>query len=240
MFVEHKFYVGLSDVNINKELTNTSLLKHLEDVAGIHSEIAGFGLTDIEKTRRSWILLGWKVKVLKRPLVNDTVIIKTWSRSIDKFYAFRDFEIRDQYDDIVAIATSKWIFIDIDKGKIVKVTDDVIESYKQENKQVFEEYDLPKLKEPENFELEADFKITRNLIDINKHVHNIHYLDIAKECMPENICFGNELNEFEITYKKEIKLGDIVKVEYKKEDDYHYIAIKSMDKSIVHSIIKLK
>lgn len=240
MFVEHKFYVGLSDVNINKELTNTSLLKHLEDVAGIHSEIAGFGLTDIEKTRRSWILLGWKVKVLKRPLVNDTVIIKTWSRSIDKFYAFRDFEIRDQYDDIVAIATSKWIFIDIDKGKIVKVTDDVIESYKQENKQVFEEYDLPKLKEPENFELEADFKITRNLIDINKHVHNIHYLDIAKECMPENICFGNELNEFEITYKKEIKLGDTVKVEYKKEDDYHYIAIKSMDKSIVHSIIKLK
>lgn len=240
MFVEHKFYVGLSDVNINKELTNTSLLKHLEDVAGIHSEIAGFGLTDIEKTRRSWILLGWKVKVLKRPLVNDTVIIKTWSRSIDKFYAFRDFEIRDQYDDIVAIATSKWIFIDIDKGKIVKVTDDVIESYKQENKQVFEEYDLPKLKEPENFELESDFKITRNLIDINKHVHNIHYLDIAKECMPEDICFGNELNEFEITYKKEIKLGDIVKAEYKKEDDYHYITIKSIDKSTIHSIIKLK
>lgn len=77
MFVEHKFYIGLSDINPLKELSNTCLLKYLEDVAGLHSEIAGYGVTDMDKTRKSWILLSWKVDVKKRPLINDTLTVKT-------------------------------------------------------------------------------------------------------------------------------------------------------------------
>lgn len=240
MFVEHKFYIGLSDINTEKELTNTCLLKYLEDVAGLHSEIAGYGVSDMNTTRKSWILLSWKVKVLNRPLVNDTLNIKTWSRCIDKFYAFRDFEVRNQYDEVICIATSKWVFIDIDKGKLVKISDEVAEKYKPESKNVFEEYDLEKLKEPDNYINKTDFKITRNLIDINKHLHNIYYLDIAKEALPEDIGLSNELNNFEIMYKKEIKLGETVKAIYSKDRDYHYITIKNEDESIIHSIIRLK
>ncbi len=186
MFVEHKFYIGLSDINPLKELTNTCLLKYLEDVAGLHSEMAGYGVTDMDKTRKSWILLSWKVEVKKRPLINDSLTVKTWSRCIDRFYAFRDFEVKDQYGDVVCIATSKWVFIDIDKGKLVKVSDEIASQYKpEENTHVFEEHDLEKLKEPSNEISKTEFKITRNLIDINKHLHNIYYLDIAKEALPE-------------------------------------------------------
>ena len=240
MFVEHKFYIGLSDINISKELTNTSLLKHLEDVAGLHSEIAGYGITDIEKTRKSWILLSWKVKVIKRPLVNDTLKVKTWSRKIDRFYAFRDFEVRDQYDNVVCIATSKWVFMDIDKLKIQKVGEEVIKKYKQEtNSHVFEDEDIEKLIEPENHINKIEYKITRSMIDINQHLHNIYYLDIAKEVLPEDVYLKNELNNFIIMYKKEVKLGEIVKAYYSKVNDYHYVTIKSQD-DVLHAIIKLK
>ena len=240
MFVEHKFYIGLSDINISKELTNTSLLKHLEDVAGLHSEIAGYGITDIEKTRKSWILLSWKVKVIKRPLVNDTLKVKTWSRKIDRFYAFRDFEVRDQYDNVVCIATSKWVFMDIDKLKIQKVGEEVIKKYKQEtNSHVFEDEDIEKLIEPENHINKIEYKITRSMIDINQHLHNIYYLDIAKEVLPEDVYLKNELNNFIIMYKKEVKLGELLKAYYSKVNDYHYLTIKSQD-DVLHAIIKLK
>lgn len=241
MFVEHKFYIRLSDINPLKELSNTCLLKYLEDVAGLHSEIAGYGVTDMDKTRKSWILLSWKVDVKKRPLINDTLTVKTWSRYIDRFYAFRDFEVRDQYNDIVCIATSKWVFIDIDKGKLVKISNEIAEKYKPETgTHVFEEYDIDKLKEPSNEISRIEFKITRNLIDINKHLHNIYYLDIAKEALPEEIALSCELNNFEIMYKKEIKLGDTVKAIYSYENSFHYITIKSEDESIIHAIIRLK
>ena len=241
MFVEHEFYLGLSDVNTNKELVNSNLLKHLEDVAGMHSEIAGFGFTDIEKTRRSWVLLAWKVEIKKRPLVNDTLKIKTWSRCIEKIYAYRDFEVRDQYGDVVAIASSKWIFIDIDTEKFIKIPEEVIEKYKQEDIQVFEEKDLGRLKEPSSFYInKINFKITRNMIDVNKHLHNTYYLDIAKEALPEEIALNHEFNNFEIMYKKEIKLGDIVKAIYTKEEDTNYVIIKNEDETLLHAIIKLK
>ena len=239
MFVKHSFYIGLSDVNILMELTNTSLLKYLENVASMHSEMVGYGLTDINKTRKTWVLLAWKVEVKKRPLINDTLIIKTWSRKIDKFYAYRDFEVRNQYDEIVAIASSKWVFIDIDKEKIVRVTQEIIDCYKQEPISVFKE-DFNSVQEPEIQISTSNFKVTRSLIDINKHLHNVYYLDVVKEGLPEEISFSNELNYFEIMYKKEIKLGETVKAIYSKQEDYHYITIKSKDESIIHSIIKLK
>ena len=120
MFVEHEFYTGLSDVNLNRELMNTHLLRYLEDVAGMHSEIAGTGYTDIERTRKTWILLAWKVEVKNRPLMSDTLKVKTWSRCIEKIYAYRDFEVRNQYDELVAVASSKWLYVDIDLGKFIK------------------------------------------------------------------------------------------------------------------------
>jgi medium-chain acyl-[acyl-carrier-protein] hydrolase len=241
MFVEHKFYIGLSDINTEKELTNTCLLRYLEDVAGLHSEMAGYGITDMNTTRKSWILLSWKVEVKQRPLINDSLTVKTWSRCIDRFYAFRDFEVRNQYDEIVCIATSKWVFMDIDSGRLVKVSDEIAQKYKPElNSRVFEEHDLSKLKEPDGEIFKTKFKITRNLIDVNKHLHNIYYLDIAKEALPEEIGISNELNYFEIMYKKEIKLGENVNAIYTKSDDFHYVIIKSEDESITHAIIRLK
>lgn len=241
MFVEHKFYIGLSDINSLKELNNTCLLRYLEDTAGIHSEIAGYGITDMNTTRKSWILLSWKVKVKKRPLINDTLTVKTWSRAINEFYAYRDFEVRNQYNEIVSIITSKWVFIDIDKGKIIKISDEVSKNYKQEiNSSVFKEKDLEKLVEPSEYSSSTLFKITRNMIDINKHLHNIYYLDIAKEALPEEVALGNELNDFEIMYKKEVKLGETVKALYSFKDNYHYVVIKSEDEKRIHAIIRLK
>lgn len=241
MFVEHKFLVGLSDININKELTNTFLLRYLVDVAGIHSEIAGYGVTDMNKTRKTWMLISWKVEIKKRPLVCDTLSIKTWSWCIDKFYAFRDFEVRNQYNEVVAIATSKWVFIDIDKGKIIRVSEEVTKKYELEPKvKVFKENNIEKLIEPKSYVSKTKFKITRNLIDINKHLHNIYYLDIAKEALLEDIALSSELNNFEALYKKEIKLGETVTAIYSKENDYNYVTIKNEEETLIHAIIKLK
>lgn len=240
MFIEHNFYVGLRDINYLKELSNTSLLSYLEDVASMHSEIAGYGVSDMEKVKRTWVLLSWKIKVIKRPKFNDTVKVKTWSRLIDKFYAFRDFEIYNQNDEIIGIATSKWIFIDIEKGKIVKVTEEVGNKYETEPIAVFEEKDLEKLEEPQDFINKVNYKITKNMIDVNNHLHNIYYLDVAKEVLPDEVTVLRESSEFEVMYKHEVKLGETVTAVYSKKDDYHYVSIKNKDESKTHAIIRLR
>ena len=202
MRVTQDFYVGLSDTNLKQELINTSLLRFLEDIAGIHSEKVGYGASSIDKTKRTWILLSWKVKMNKRPKMNEMVKVVTWSRLIEKFYAYRDFEIYDQKGELLGIASSKWIYMDIENERIVKVTEEVASVYESENISVFGNIDF-KLKQPTEESInEIDFKITRNLIDINNHLHNIYYMDIAKEALPEDIYLNREFNEFEVMYKK--------------------------------------
>ena len=108
MRVFQDFYVGLSDTNTKQELTETSILRFLEDIAGMHSEKVGYGASSIDKTKRTWILLSWKVRMFKRPKMNETVTVETWSRLIEKFYAYRDFRVYDSNKNLVAIATSKF------------------------------------------------------------------------------------------------------------------------------------
>lgn len=239
MIVEHKVFIGLRDVTANCKLKNTALLSYLEDVGGIHSNIAGFGLNDIPTTGKSWILLNWEIEMYERPKYADTITVSTWSRKIDKLYAYRDFEIKNEEGKIIGIATSKWILYDINNSKIAKMSDEIRKAYTEENKQVFDKETLLKLKIPEKFENCVEFIVNKNLIDINNHLHNIYYVDIANEVIPNEVLKNNELNNVKIMYKKEIKYGETVKAFYTFQDGTHVVVIKSQDENEVHAILEL-
>ena len=70
-------------------------------------------------------------------------------------------------------------------------------------------------------------------------MHNLNYLSVAYESLPEDAYFSAECNHIEIMYKKAIKLGDTVRCFYSDIDSSHYIAIKSDDNKDLHAIIKL-
>ena len=86
---------------------------------------------------------------------------------------------------------------------------------------------------------EITYKVQRRDIDMNRHVHNLYYLDFAYEALPEEIYERSEFNNIEIFYKKEIKYGEIINCYYSFEDNKHIVTIKSEDNSILHSIITL-
>lgn len=239
MKVEHKFFIGFRDISHLNELTNTAMLAYLENMGGIHSDLVGNGLNSGNTC--TWVLLAWKVRMLKRPKFGDTIKIETWSREMEKFYAYRDYKVYNEAGDLICIATSKWVYIDVEKGRIIKVSDEVQELYQNEKVYAFseEESKFSKLVEPKNNTSSIEFKITRNMIDTNEHLHNIYYLDIAKEVLPEKVYLNNEFNDFEVMYKKEVKCGEIVKAFYSLENGKHIITIKNNDETELHAIIVL-
>jgi medium-chain acyl-[acyl-carrier-protein] hydrolase len=236
MYIEHSFFVGLSDINFNNKLKIKSMLSFLEDAGGIHSNKAGYGLLDIPKKKKSWILLNWKVKFMERPYYAETLRVKTWIRKMDKLYVYRDFEIYNEKKKKVAIATSKWICIDTEKKSIIKIDEDIRKSYTIENKKVFDE-EIEKLKDFENYKNTYEIKITRDMIDINKHVHNLNYIDFANQVLPYDVM--QNAKNVEVMYKKEIKENDIIKCFYMHDNNIHNVVIKSEDESIIYAIIKI-
>ena len=157
-----------------------------------------------------------------------------------KFYTYRDFEIYDEQGNLIIKASSKWVLLDIEKGKIVRIEPELMNKYEPEfDKEVFEKSEFDKINEPNEYQFETEYTVRRADIDVNNHMHNLNYIELANEALPEEVYKGALFNDVRITYKKEIKLGDTVKCKYAFQDDKHIVVVKSNDESVVHAIIEM-
>ena len=232
--------VNYSDVDANNEITNRGILRLMQEVAGIHSSNLGYGVNDISKTGLAWIILNWKLKVFFRPKTNTTLTIKTWIRSENPLFFYRDLEILDENNNMIAKASSKWVLFDVNKNGVIKIPMEVKKKYTYIDRFVFSEKWNEKLKEPDNSKFITNYKVQRRDIDTNKHVNNLYYLDYAIEALPEKIYHTCNFSDVEIMYKHEAKYGDILSLFYSKiENDKHIITIKSKNSKNIHAIVKL-
>lgn len=198
---------------------------------------SGYGLLDIEKKGVSWILMDWKLKVIKRPRYGEELLVKTWGRNVKKVTTYRDYEIYNKNNELCAIATTKWALLDINLKKIIRISPEIINKYILNEKSVFEEEELSKISIPEEFENCIIYTVQRRNIDVNGHMHNTHYLDLAYEALPEDIYNNRPYNNLRISYKKEIKLGDKVNCYYSHIDDKHVVVMKTND--ITNAIVEI-
>ena len=239
MIYKEKFKLGLKDIGKDNKIKNRAILECLENIGSYHSDIAGYGANDTKRTKVSWILLEWKLQVLDRPTYGDELEIHTWARGINKFFTYRDYKIYNKHNKLCAIATSKWALINIETGKLTRLTEEIINKYNPEDKYVFSEPDIEKLELPNESNSLLEYTVIRKDIDINKHMHNLYYLDLAYEALPEEIYEKRPFDNVRITYKKEIKLGDVVKCEYSQLNNKYVVVIKSEDEKTTHAIIEI-
>lgn len=230
------YKIGLEDIGRNNEATNKALLAIMQDIACLHSASVGYGVLEIETKKRAWMLLDWKMEVIKRPKYNDDINVETWSRKVERLYAYRDFQLKDKEGNIIAIGTSRWIFVDTERKRPVRLTADIADLYESEtDKNVF-------LEEMEDIKcgdylFKKDYCVQRRDIDINQHMNNLSYLDMAYEILPEDIYNTKVFNNIRIVYKKEILYGEKVECYYEEQNNKHIITAKSQGK--INAIIEL-
>lgn len=239
MIFSENVKMQLKDIGKENYIKNRAILEIFENIGTHHSDLAGYGPNDIKKTGCSWVLLDWKVQVLKRPRYGQNLKVNTWGRTQKRAYTYRDFEIYDEQGKLYVIATSKWALINIHTGKVVRLTNEILEKYQIEEKNVFEEEELGKIDIPENYQSELSYKISRRDIDINGHMHNLYYLDLAYEALPEEVYEKRPFSNVRIQYKREVKLGEIVKCKYTFQNEKHIITICNDNEEITYAIVVL-
>ena len=237
MVVKESFYIGYRDIATDLTLKNSAILNMFEDIAGIHANQVGEGYRRSENT---WLLTGYKVRIHKRPKYGEKVEVYTWGTEIKSITAAREFEIRNSEGELLITGLSNWVYINLKTRKIEKVTEKTMKAYEIEpEKTNFNETKLKKLNSPENFLYKKEYTIDWNWIDVNNHMNNIFYLDLAEIVIPDEIAKQNNFSSFEIMYKKEIKYQDKINCYYAETEDGCVITIKNEDSSEIHSIIKL-
>lgn len=239
MIYKEQFKIALKDVGKNNKIKNRAILEIFENIGSYHSDKVQYGANNIKNTGVTWVLLDWKVKVIKRPSYGEKLDVHTWGRNMVKFYTHRDYEVYNEKGELCIIGTSKWTLIDIEKRKLARVTEEIANSYEPEEKHVFKNEELDKIKIPEEFISSITYKVARRDIDMVGHMHNLYYLDLAYEALPQEVYDQRPFSEIRVNYKKEIMLGDTVICKYTKTKDSHMVVIENQETGVIHAIIEL-
>ena len=238
MIFERNYTVGSRDIGSQNKATNKAILKYLENIACKHSDEVGYGINTIEQTKVVWILLDWKLEVIERPIYGQTIKVRTWSRKMEKYSAYRDFEVYDENENKLARATTKWVLLNAETRKLQRIPETMETEYDSEPERHAFEEELEKLHEPEEEEASMKLKTRRTDIDINNHVNNLNYLDFAYEILPEEV-YNQDLRNVRITYKHQTNPGETVNMSYTKQDNKNIITIKTENKADLHAIVEL-
>ena len=227
-----------SDLNINGLLNNVGFLRIFQEVASLHSASIGYGPSDTKINNCAWIILSWKLKVFLRPEWNKKLKIETYANVDHDMFSYRDFKMYDESNNLIAIASSKWVIVDYLTKHIKKIPKEVCNEFNSTIEPVFGTKINLKLKEPDNIENTLNYKVLRRDLDTNYHVNNLNYLRFAEEALPKEVYMDSNFNNIEIMYKQETKLGDLLTFNYAFVNNLtHTVCIKTDDK--LNAIIKM-
>ena len=191
------------------KLSLTSLLYYFQEAANHHATALNWGMEYLSSINKFWVLSRLKVVIEKYPQHKNEIVISTWPRGADGFFAYRDYQITLNNLPVIN-AVSSWLILDQASHRPTKV-DQIgkpLPKY-EESHLPFPENKLPNLIKPE---LIFEKKVNFSDIDINQHLNNAKYLEIIVDALFDSLSRSFEIREIDIQYLHESQQGDILKV----------------------------
>jgi medium-chain acyl-[acyl-carrier-protein] hydrolase len=198
------------ETDFRGEWKPTCFFQGLQLVASHHASHLGYDYHELLKSNIAWVLGRMKLNILRYPLLEERLNVRTWPRGFQqKIFFMRDFFILDQSGRKVAAATSAWILIDVQKRRML-VPEKLNGSLPFNDGARALDEDLERLVMPkdlvENRTVQADY----SMVDIMGHVNNTRYVDWVMDCFPFEHHRRNRLAWLQVNYNSEVLPGDQV------------------------------
>lgn len=201
------YQVYWHDTDVNGNMSFAALSRYLQDIAWKNAESLDFGFKKVTELNLIWVLVRQLIQMNRMPRWGERIKIETWPRGCEGLWAYRDYQIKNEKNEILGGVSSSWMVIDTNTRRPQKL--EVMEGV------------LPKtILNPitENSAAKIPFLEPGKLIDtrhakyseldMNGHVNNPIYID----WMMDAISKVNKLksySNFQINYISETKENDI-------------------------------
>ncbi len=182
----------------------SSIINYFQDCSTFQSEDLNIGLSYLMEQKRIWILTSWQLHILKPGRLGDMITIGTWPYAFKGFYGYRNFIMKNEQGEILAVADSIWAYMDSSTHTPVKTS--------EEHSGYILEPPYPmdhsgrKIKIPDQLQPLPPFPVRKSNIDSYKHVNNGQYIKMAEEFLPEDF----NISLLRVEYRKQAVLGDII------------------------------
>ena len=196
--------IRFSETDSEGKLTLLGLLNYFQDCSTFHSEEVGLGLGFMKERKLAWVLSSWQITTERYPELGEKVAIGTIPYGIRSFMGYRNFFMQDQQGNYLAKANSLWALINLESGKPVAASPEMLERYRPEQKLEMEYADRRITVSQGGRSLEP-ITVGPHLLDTNRHVNNGQYVAIAEDFLKQ----GQRIRQMRAEYKQQAFLGDI-------------------------------
>ncbi|TPR24226.1 acyl-ACP thioesterase [Apilactobacillus micheneri] len=211
-----KHRVTYYEADFTKRMTLAMMLDVIILASEDHSDYLGVGADFVRKFGVTWIVIQYNVDINRMPTVDEEITVTTKSKSYNKYFAYREFKIKDENGDLLVHMTGLWAVMNYEARRIASIPSEIVTPFGAEkvNK-------VPKLMKPLKVDLDNSnhrrFSVRYTDIDSNKHVNNAHYMDWMINVLPSEFLTTHSPVHFDLRYENEVKYGTDIESHYNME-----------------------
>jgi medium-chain acyl-[acyl-carrier-protein] hydrolase len=201
---EH-FRIRADEMDRFGRLSPLALFNYLQEAAGRHAHNLGVGVHQLLEKKQNWMLSRFFMQIETYPRYGDEITVQTWPCGVDRFFALRDFLILDHKHHIAGRAASGWLLIDLESRRILRL-EQLLEHCTVAKRALNK--DLKKLPQPLIHEIQKEYTVRLNDIDVNQHANSVAFLEWILEAIPLSTQNSQLLSSIEINYQSEAKYDE--------------------------------
>ena len=208
------------DVSMSAKLRPSAFLQLFQEIAGEHSGAEGYGYEMTHANHVMWIIVKNHVIFHELPSFTDKVVLSTWVTERRHTLFPRYCRMETLEGKPLVDAASYYVLVDFDSRQAVFPEQYNISHF---GEVTGNEIDLPgRIRLPE-LSGSAAFTIPYSYIDLNCHMNNVKYVDLAEDELGIAKT-GRMLKELTIEYVNEAKLGETLLLSWAEKDGAWYLA----------------
>lgn len=176
-----------------------------------------------------WVVTQYHVQFTRRPVVGETITLKTKATAYNRYFAYREYWLLDEQGTTLAYGEGIWVTMSYATRKIATIPTELMTPYASENVSR-----IPRLERPEKLDPAGDLTIKPYTvryfdIDANGHVNNAHYFDWLLDTLPASFLRAHQPVDVRIRFENEVQYGHQVASEVVVNDEttQHQIKVGS-------------
>ena len=214
------FRILSSDVDLSRTLRLSTLFTLVQEAAIAHTIELGVPRQKTLDKGLLWVVTQYRAHINQLPAYDEEVRLLSWPGRTMHIFFPRYFRLEDREGGLLAEISSLWSLIEASSRQVVFPEEYGISI---EETVTGQESPLPGRVRREDTDREQLFTVPYSFVDLNGHMNNARYFDLADDLMPPELR-GRTPADLTVEYSGEARLGDALTLRCNAGDHSFFIS----------------
>ena len=206
---QESYRIRRIDCDRRLQLRPATMFAYFQECGFGHCRAVGLDADELIAKGYAWYFIQIRLTVDRYPMAYETTSVRTWPSLLSGIRAVREFEMIDDNGRVCASATSRWLLIDLERGRPVRIPSFIEDAFSTDPARAVE-HAFPRLSVVESPNHFGTIQVRLSDLDLNNHANTGVYFDWLMEGVDTHWVDKYDPIDIEILFRQEASHGDAV------------------------------